>query len=300
VEGQPVSVAFRTTKNTKSTNNHNVIPETREAESSGIYSAPAWEVAPGQLAALASGMTAFVDLRSCFSWFLPFSYSLWPSPALSPTYAPMALAKICGLSTDETVAAAIAGRAAYVGFNFFEKSPRLVTPQAAGRLAAAARGKAKIVAVVVDPSDALLREIVEALRPDFVQLHGRETPARVREVAMRTGAGTIKVISVGEEADLRHLAEFEAVADHLMLDAKAPPGADRPGGLGVPFDWSLTYGRKFARPWLLAGGLDPYNVVDAVRLSGAPIVDVSSGVERGAGLKDPALIEAFLQAAARA
>jgi phosphoribosylanthranilate isomerase len=212
----------------------------------------------------------------------------------------MALAKICGLSTDATVAAAIAGRAAYVGFNFFEKSPRLVTPQAAGRLALAARGKTKIVAVVVDPSDALLREITLALHPDFVQLHGRETPARVREVAMRTGAGTIKVIQIGEEADLRHLAEFEAVADHLMLDARAPPGADRPGGHGAPFDWSLTYGRKFARPWLLAGGLDPYNVVDAVRLSGAPIVDVSSGVERGAGLKDPALIEAFLQAAARA
>ncbi|HEY1753087.1 MAG TPA: phosphoribosylanthranilate isomerase [Caulobacteraceae bacterium] len=212
----------------------------------------------------------------------------------------MALAKICGLSTPETVAAALAGRAAYVGFNFFEKSPRYVTPQAAGRLAPPARGRAKIVAVMVDPSDALLREVVEALKPDFIQLHGRETPARVREAAMRTGAGTIKVISVGEEADLAKLAEFEAVADHLMLDAKAPPGADRPGGHGTAFDWSLTYGRKFARPWLLAGGLDPYNVTEAVRLSGAPIVDVSSGVERGPGLKDPALIEAFLSASARA
>ena len=212
----------------------------------------------------------------------------------------MALAKICGCSTPVAVAAALAGRAAYVGFNFFEKSPRYVTPQAAARLAQPVQGRAKIVAVVVDPSDALLREITEALKPDFVQLHGRETPARVREAAMRTGAGAIKVIQVGEEADLRHLAEFEAVADHLMLDAKAPPGADRPGGLGLAFDWSLTCGRKFARPWLLAGGLDPFNVVEAVRLSGAPIVDVSSGVERGAGLKDPALIEAFLQAAARA
>jgi phosphoribosylanthranilate isomerase len=220
--------------------------------------------------------------------------------AVIPYLRAMALSKICGLSTVETVAAAIAGRAAYVGFNFFEKSPRYVTPQAAARLAQPIQGKAKTVAVTVDPSDALLREIVEALRPDFIQLHGRETPARVREVAMRTGAGTIKVISVGEEADLRRLADFEAVADHLMLDAKAPPGADRPGGHGTAFDWSLTYGRKFARPWFLAGGLDPYNVAEAVRLSGAPIVDVSSGVERGAGLKDPALIEAFLQAAARA
>jgi phosphoribosylanthranilate isomerase len=212
----------------------------------------------------------------------------------------MTLTKICGLSTPEAVAAALTGGAAYVGFMFFEKSPRYVTPETAARLAEPARGKAKTVAVMVDPSDALLREVTDALHPDFIQLHGRETPARVREAAMRTGAGTIKVISIGEEADLARLAEFEAVADHLMLDAKTPPGSDRPGGMGVSFDWSLTAGRKFARPWLLAGGLDPWNVTEAVRLSGAPIVDVSSGVERGAGLKDPALIEAFLAAAARA
>ena len=212
----------------------------------------------------------------------------------------MAAVKICGVKTPEAAAAALAGGAAYVGFMFFEKSPRNVTPAAAARLAAPVRGQAKTVAVVVDPDDALLRELAETLRPDFIQLHGRETPARVREAAMRTGAGTIKVISIGEEADLAKLTEFEAVADHLMLDAKAPPGADRPGGNGAAFDWSLTYGRNFLRPWFLAGGLDPYNVTEAVRLSGAPIVDVSSGVERGAGLKDPALIEAFLRAAGRA
>ena len=212
----------------------------------------------------------------------------------------MTQAKICGLSTPETVAAALAGRAAYVGFNFFEKSPRFVTPPAAARLAAPVRGKARIVAVTVDPSDALLRELAETLRPDFLQLHGRETPPRVREAAMRTGAGTIKVVSVGGEADLAHIAAFEAIADHVMLDTKAPPDADRPGGHGAAFDWSLVAGRKFARPWFLAGGLDPWNVAEAVRLTGAPIVDVSSGVERGPGLKDPALIEAFLAAAARA
>ncbi len=210
---------------------------------------------------------------------------------------PMALAKICGLSTPETVAAALAHGAAYLGFMFFEKSPRNVAPELAARLAAPARGKARIVAVMVDPTDALLREVAEALRPDLIQLHGRETPARVREATLRTGAGAIKVIPVAADSDLRHIAEFEAVADHIMLDAKAPPGAERPGGHGAAFDWRLTAGRKFARPWFLAGGLDPFNVKDAVRLSGAPIVDVSSGVERGAGLKDPALIEAFLRAA---
>ena len=118
----------------------------------------------------------------------------------------MALAKICGLSTPETVAAALAGKAAYVGFMFFEKSPRNIAPDAAARLAAPARGKVKVVAVTVDPSDALLRELTETLRPDFIQLHGRETPARVREAAMRTGAVTIKVISIGEESDLAKLA----------------------------------------------------------------------------------------------
>ncbi len=211
----------------------------------------------------------------------------------------MTLVKICGLSTPETVAAALAGGAAYIGFVVFDKSPRYVTPDLAARLAAPARGKTRIVALTVDPSDALLREISQSLRPDFIQLHGRETPARVREAATRTGAGVIKAIGIAEEADLARLKDFETVADHLMLDAKAPPGADRPGGHGAPFDWSLTYGRKFLRPWFLAGGLDPYNVTEALRLSGAPIADVSSGVERGAGLKDPALIEAFLQAAAR-
>ena len=212
----------------------------------------------------------------------------------------MAKTKICGLSTPETVSAALTHGAAYLGFMFFEKSPRYVAPELAARLAAPARGKARIVAVLVDPSDALLKEVAEALHPDLIQLHGRETPPRVREAAMRTGAGTIKVIPVATDSDLRHVKEFEAVADHIMLDAKAPPGADRPGGHGAAFDWSLTAGRKFSRPWFLAGGLDPYNVKEAVRLSGAPIVDVSSGVERGPGLKDPALITAFLDAARKA
>lgn len=209
-------------------------------------------------------------------------------------------AKICGLTTPEAVAAALAGGAAYLGFMFFPKSPRDIAPEAAARLAQPVRGKARVVAVMVDPDDAQADRIAAALRPDFVQLHGSESPARARAVALRMGAGLIKVLSVAEASDLAPAADFEDVAQHLMFDTKAAPDAERPGGSGRAFDWSLLAGRRFARPWLLAGGLDPWNLAEAVRLSGAPIVDVSSGVERGPGLKDPALIAAFLDAAKRA
>ena len=208
------------------------------------------------------------------------------------------LAKICGLSTPEAVRAALDGGAAFVGFVTFPKSPRHVAPEAAGRLALAARGRSKVVSVLVDPSDALLDEVRSALRPDLVQLHGREPPSRVREVAARTGAGVIKALPVSEAADLDAARAYDGVADHLMFDARPPAGAALPGGVGARFDWTLTAGRRFARPWFLAGGLDPWNVAEAVRLSGAPAVDVSSGVERGPGVKDPALIAAFLGAVA--
>jgi phosphoribosylanthranilate isomerase len=212
----------------------------------------------------------------------------------------MTQAKICGLSTPETVEAALAGKAAFVGFMFFAASPRAIAPDAAGRLATPARNKAKIVAVTVDTDDAALDLIMAQLKPDLIQLHGRETPARARDIAQRTGAGIIKVLPVSEASDLDAASAFDGLVDHLMFDAKPPKDADRPGGLGTSFDWSLTAGRRFERPWLLAGGLDPWNVGEAVRLSGAPLVDVSSGVERGAGLKDPALISAFLEAVRRA
>ena len=211
----------------------------------------------------------------------------------------MTQAKICGLSTPETVDAALAGGAAFVGFMFFDKSPRAVTPEAAGRLAQAARGKTKIVAVTVDADDAALDRIVSQLSPDLIQLHGKETPQRAREIGQRTGAGLIKVLQVSESRDLDAANGFDGLVDHLMFDAKPPKDADRPGGVGASFDWSLLIGRRFQRPWVLAGGLDPWNVTDAARLSGAPLVDVSSGVERGAGLKDPALITAFLDAVKR-
>ena len=211
----------------------------------------------------------------------------------------MTQAKICGLSTPETVRAALDGGAAFIGFMFFDASPRNIAPDAAGRLAAAVRSRAKTVAVTVDADDAALDRIVLHLAPDLIQLHGKETPARARQIAQRTGAGVIKVLSVSESRDLDAARDFESVVDHLMFDAKPPRDASRPGGLGARFDWDILTGRRFERPWFLAGGLDPWNVTEAISHTRAPLVDVSSGVERGAGLKDPALITAFLDAVKR-
>lgn len=209
-------------------------------------------------------------------------------------------AKICGLTTPEAVRAALDGGAAFLGFVFFEKSPRRLSVEAAARLAEPTRGRAKVVALAVDPTDAEVDHIAQGLRPDFLQLHGKEAPARVRQVAARAGVGVIKALPVSEAADLAAAGDYEIVAEHLMFDAKPPKDASRPGGMGATFDWDLLAGRRFARPWFLAGGLDPWNLTDAVARSGAPLVDVSSGVERGPGLKDPALIKAFLDAARKA
>jgi phosphoribosylanthranilate isomerase len=210
-------------------------------------------------------------------------------------------AKICGLTTPQTVKAALDGRASHLGFMFFAKSPRDIDPEAAARLAAPARARnVKICAVTVDPDDALLDRLMAILKPDLIQLHGRETPARARAVAQRTGAGVIKALPISDSSDLTAAAAFDTVVDHLMFEGRPPKDADRPGGTGSRFDWTLMAGRRFARPWFLAGGLDPWNVAEAMRLSTAPLVDVSSGVERGPGLKDPALITAFLDAVRRA
>lgn len=212
----------------------------------------------------------------------------------------MAGTKICGLSTPGTVAAALDGGAAFLGFNFFPASPRYLTPDAAARLAPPARGKATIVAVTVDPDDDLVDRLMATLKPDLIQLHGKEPPSRVREVSARAGVGVIKALPVSESADLDAARQYETVVDHLMFDAKPPSDATMPGGLGSSFDWTILAGRRFARPYLLAGGLDPWNVGEALRQSGAPIADVSSGVERGPGIKDPLLISAFLEAVRRA
>ena len=208
--------------------------------------------------------------------------------------------KICGITTPEAVTAALDGGAAFLGFMFFAMSPRAIAPDAAWRLAQPVRGQAKVVAVMVDPDDAAVDQVAQGLQPDLIQLHGKETPARARAIGERAGAAIIKVLPVSDASDLAAAAPFETVAELLMFDTKPPKDADRPGGLGEPFDWTLLAGRRFQRPWLLAGGLDPWNLTQAVQQSGARLLDVSSGVERGPGLKDPALITAFLDAAKRA
>jgi phosphoribosylanthranilate isomerase len=212
-----------------------------------------------------------------------------------------AKAKICGVTTPEAVQAAVEGGASHLGFMFFARSPRNIAPEAAARLAPPARARGvKVVAVTVDPTDAELDAIVSGLSPDLIQLHGRESPSRVREIGQRSGRGTIKVVPVSEASDFAAASAYEPLVEHLMFETKPPKDAERPGGLGVPFDWTLLEGRRFQRPWFLAGGLDPWNVAGAIGAAKAPLVDVSSGVERGPGLKDPALITAFLDAVRRA
>ncbi|MFC5346136.1 phosphoribosylanthranilate isomerase [Brevundimonas staleyi] len=210
----------------------------------------------------------------------------------------MTRAKICGLTTAETIDVALDHGAAFVGAVFFARSPRNISPEDAGPLFERARGRAGIVAVTVDADDDLLGRIGAYLKPDFVQLHGHETVERAAQVRRLTGAGIIKVLSVSAVEDLEAAAGWEDHADHLMFDAKPPKGSALPGGVGASFDWSMLTGRSFAQPWFLAGGLNPKNAAQAARISGAPLLDVSSGVESAPGVKDPALIAAFLKAVA--
>jgi len=208
----------------------------------------------------------------------------------------MTLAKICGLTTPETLDAALAGGAAFVGAVVFPKSPRHIAPLHAATLFERARGRAKIVAVTVDADDLLLTEIALILKPDLIQPHGSETPARAEEVRALTRAGIIKALPIRVHEDFAEAGAWEPFVDHLMFDAKPPAGADLPGGVGARFDWTLLAGRAFRHPWFVAGGLTPDNVAQAIRISGAPLVDVSSGVESAPGVKDAALIAAFLDA----
>ncbi|WP_309663310.1 phosphoribosylanthranilate isomerase [Tabrizicola sp.] len=205
--------------------------------------------------------------------------------------------KICGLRTEADVLAVAASGAAYAGFVFFAKSPRNLGLAEARMLALCAPAGLAKVALVVDADDAFLDRLIATVPLDMLQLHGHETPERVAEVRARYGLPVMKAIGVAGEADLAGLQEMSLAADQLLIDAKPPKGAALPGGNGLAFDWRLLVGRKWLRPWMLAGGLTAENVADAVRLIGARQVDVSSGVESAPGVKDHAKIAAFVTAA---
>jgi phosphoribosylanthranilate isomerase len=202
--------------------------------------------------------------------------------------------KICGLSGEEGVDAALEAGADFVGFMFFPPSPRNVSLERATSLAARARRKAKVVAITVDGDDALFRGIAETLRPDLLQLHGKESPARVNAIRAMTGIAMMKVVGVASRDDLTLIQGYQV--DRLLLDAKPPRDATRPGGHGVAFDWAVLEKFSSQIPWLLSGGLYPENVAAALAATSAPGVDVSSGVESAPGKKDPARIHAFIRA----
>ena len=205
--------------------------------------------------------------------------------------------KICGLKEPRHVAAAVAAGASHVGFMFFAKSPRALSLAQAARLAAKVPAGVAKVAVTVKADDLMLDDIVAAVPLDMLQLHGSESPARVAELRDRYGLGVIKVVAVANAGDLAAVHEYERVADILLVDAKPPTEARLPGGNGLCFDWRLIAGRRWRVPWMLAGGLTAANVAEAVRLTGATQIDVSSGVESAPGVKDTAKIRAFISAA---
>jgi phosphoribosylanthranilate isomerase len=204
------------------------------------------------------------------------------------------LVKICGINSADAADAAARAGADLAGLMFRDRSPRNLGPDQAAALASRLRGRLKVAVVLSDPTDDALTIAIAAAKPDFIQLHGAETPERAAAVRAKFGIAVIKAISVAEAADLDKAAQFEDFADLLLFDAKPPPGADREGGHGRIFDWQLLRGRKFRCPWLLAGGLDPQNVARAIRSSEAPGVDVSSGVEDSPGHKNAELIAQFI------
>jgi phosphoribosylanthranilate isomerase len=208
--------------------------------------------------------------------------------------------KICGLRTEEALAAALAGGASYVGFIFFPKSPRNIEPAEAGRLRRLASGKAKAVAVTVDANDAALDAIVKAVAPDMLQLHGSESPLRVKEIKVRYGLSVMKALPVRETTDLGRVLDYASVADRLLFDAKPPKSAELPGGNGVAFDWRLLAGVDPAIGYMLSGGLNAANIAEALSVARPAGIDISSGVESAPGVKDARLIEAFFRAVAAA
>jgi phosphoribosylanthranilate isomerase len=207
------------------------------------------------------------------------------------------IVKICGLSTRETLDVALDAGADMVGFVFFPPSPRHLSLAAARDLGKQTRGSAAKVALTVDADDATIANIVEALQPDILQLHGKETVARVRDIKQKFGLQVMKVIAVETAADLGGLPAYADVADRILFDARAPHEATRPGGLGAVFDWRVLEKVELKLPYLVSGGLDAQNLAEAVRVTRAGGIDVSSGVERSPGIKDPEMIRAFVRAA---
>jgi phosphoribosylanthranilate isomerase len=207
------------------------------------------------------------------------------------------LIKICGLNAPVALDAALEAGADLVGFVFFAPSPRHVGFEAARTLGARVRGRAQKVAVTVDANDELLKSCIEALRPDLLQLHGRETPERVGVIRSRFRLPVMKALPISERADLSQVRLYDKVVDRLMFDARAPRGASRPGGFGLAFDWRLLENLTLPVPFMLSGGLGPENVAEALRITRANGVDVSSGVEKVPGVKDVDKIRAFIQAA---
>jgi phosphoribosylanthranilate isomerase len=210
------------------------------------------------------------------------------------------IVKICGLSTPEALDVALDAGADMVGFVFFPPSPRNVTSAVSRALGARVRGRARKVALTVDADDDLFDAIIKNLQPDLLQLHGKETPARIVALRQRFGLPLMKAIPVETKSDLAAIKTYGSIADRLLFDARAPRDATRPGGLGKSFDWHLLENLDLKLPFLLSGGLDAGNVDEALRITRAPGVDVSSGVESVPGVKDPDKIRAFIRTAREA
>ncbi|WP_046120624.1 phosphoribosylanthranilate isomerase [Ensifer aridi] len=208
--------------------------------------------------------------------------------------------KICGLKTAEAVERAVALGASHIGFIFFPKSPRNIEPDDAGRLAERVRGRAKVVAVTVDADSDDLDEIVSALSPDILQLHGSESPERVLSIKALYGLPVMKALSIREAGDLDRIDPYVGIADRFLLDAKPPAGSELPGGNGVSFDWRLLDALDGGVDYMLSGGLNADNIGQALALTGARAVDISSGVESAPGVKDVKLMDAFFEAVRRA
>jgi phosphoribosylanthranilate isomerase len=202
--------------------------------------------------------------------------------------------KICGVTRAEDVDAAVAAGVAYLGLNFFPKSPRFLTFEQAAALAERIPAQVRRVALAVNESDAFFEALTRAVPLELLQLHGSETPDRVAEVKSATGLPVMKVIGVAEAGDMARIADYADVADQIMVDAKPPPGAALPGGNGLTFDWRLLEGMAWPLPWMLAGGLTPKNAAEAARRTGAPVLDVASGVEAAPGVKDAEKMRAFI------